>query len=163
MRAMRSARAVADVSASAGTVYGFLSDLGNHWRLASRWIEVMTLKPATGTADGATVRLNGPFGMSRTVHTRVDASIEPTLVRGQGSSGRTGADVEWQIAEHGEGTRVSVEVRLRRAQLRDRVIWSIGGRAWLARRLQQTLSELDDTLDAHVQASAAARSTVSSS
>ncbi len=146
---MRSARAAADVGAPAAEVYDFLSDLGNHWRLASRWIEVVTLKPATGPADGATVRLSGPLGLSRTVHTRVDASVRPTVVRGQGSSGNTSADVEWQIAERGEGSRVSVEVRMREAELRDRVIWSIGSRAWLSRRLQQTLSELDETLDAH--------------
>lgn len=145
---MRSASATADVDVPAGRLFGFLADLGNHWRLASRWIEVVTLQPATGPAEGATVRLSGPLGLSRTVQTRVETAVDPLTICGHGRSGRTHADVTWRLHDLGEHARVTVRVTLVRAELRDRVVWSIGGRAWLARRLRQTLADLETSVDA---------------
>ena len=148
MRRVRSAVASAEVCAPVEPVFGFLADLGNHWRLASRWIEVVTLDRAGGRADRATVRLSGPLGLARTVRTRVDDVTPPSAIRGQGTSGRTRAEVAWSLQPVTGGTRVSVEVRLLRASAADRLIWLSFGRAWLARRLQLTVSGLDDVLEA---------------
>jgi len=145
---VRPAEATAEVRAPAENVFGFLADLGNHWRLASRWIEVVTLDRAGERADRATVRLSGPLGLARTVQTRVDHVTPPSLIRGYGTSGRTHAGVAWTLAPVPHATRVSVEVRLLRASLADRAIWLCFGRAWLARRLQLTVSGLDDVLEA---------------
>lgn len=146
---VRSADASADVRAPADVVFAFLADLGNHWQLASRWIKVVTLTPATGQADGATVRLVGPLGISRTVQTRVDAATPPHAISGHGRSGRTRAQVGWLIEPAGDGTRVSVGVDVVQASPLDRMAWRLGGRAWLARRLSQTVGALDELLAAH--------------
>jgi hypothetical protein len=145
---VHSAKASAEVRAPVEEVFGFLADLGNHWRLASRWIEVVTHDRAGERADRATVRLSGPFGLARTVETRVDSVTPPSAIRGYGTSGRTHADVSWTLAPTPRATRVSVEVRLTRAAPVDRAIWLCFGRAWLARRLHVTVSELDGVLDA---------------
>ena len=145
---MRSAKASAQVRAPAEDVYAFLADLGNHWRLASRWIEVVTLDRGGQRADRATVRLSGPLGLARTVQTRVDTVTPPSAIRGHGTCGRTEADVSWTLDPADEATRVSVEVRLMRASPTDRAIWLCFGRVWLARRLQLTVSGLDDVLAA---------------
>ena len=149
---MRSAEASAEVSAPVENVFGFLADLGNHWRLASRWIEVVTLDRGGERADRATVRLSGPFGLARTVQTRVDDVTPPSAIRGHGISGRTHADVSWTLAPAAHATCVSVEVRLIQASLTDRAIWLCFGRAWLARRLRLTVLGLDDLLEAHAAA-----------
>ena len=151
-RFVRSAKASAEVRVPVEDVFGFLADLGNHWRLASRWIEVVTLDRAGDRADRATVRLSGPIGLSRTVQTRVDSVTPPSAIRGHGTCGRTEADVSWTLDPADEATRVSVEVRLMRASPTDRAIWLCFGRAWLARRLQLTVSGLDDVLDALARA-----------
>lgn len=144
---MRSAEASAEVRAPVDEVFGFLADLGNHWRLASRWIEVVTLHRAGERADSATVRLSGPLGLARTVQTKVDSVTPPSAIRGRGSSGRTRAEVAWTLEPVSGATRVGVEVRLIRASATDRLIWLTFGRAWLARRLQLTVSGLDDVLE----------------
>jgi len=145
---VRSAEASAEVRSPVENVFGFLADLGNHWRLASRWIEVVTLDRAGERADRATVRLSGPLGLARTVQTHVDRVTPPSAIHGHGTSGRTHADVSWTLAAAAGATRVSVEVRLIQASVTDRAIWLCFGRAWLARRLQLTVSGLDDVLDA---------------
>lgn len=145
---MRSAAASAEVGAPVDEVFGFLADLDNHWRLASRWIEVVTLESNGDRADGATVRLSGPLGLARTVRTQVDHIVPPSAIRGRGRSGRTDAEVAWRLAPAPAGTRVWVEVRLLRASGADRLIWLAFGRAWLARRLQLTVGGLDGVLAA---------------
>ncbi len=139
---MDAARASADVPAPAAEVFEFLADLRNHWRLAARWIEVLGLLPHDVSGDGGTVRLSGPFGLTRTVTTRVDRFAGPHAIDGHGVCGRTRAAVRWRLAERGPITRVTVEVRLLEAGLRDRVVWHGGGRRWLAGRLAQTLTAL---------------------
>ena len=78
----------------------------------------------------------------------MDSVTPPAAIRGYGTSGDTEADVSWALAPAAEATRVSVEVRLIRASVTDRAIWLCFGRAWLSRRLQLTVSGLDDVLEA---------------
>lgn len=145
---MRSAEATAQVSTPVDEVFEFLADLDNHWRLASRWIEVVTLQSAGERADGATVRLSGPLGLARSVQTQVERVTQSSEIRGRGRSGRTQAEVAWTLDAVHAGTRVAVEVRLLRASAADRLIWLAFGRVWLARRLRLTVAGLDEVLAA---------------
>ena len=76
--------AVALVPAEPEEVFDYLSDLGNHWRLASRFVEVVELESSRsgGAADRGIVRLRGPFGLRRTVTTKVTAARPPRLMIG---------------------------------------------------------------------------------
>src|ERR687886_2567570 len=93
--------AAALVPAPAEDVFAFLSDLRNHWRLADRFVEVVTLEASDGVhADGGQVRVRGPLGLRRTATTRVVAAREPRLMIGTAelSGGGTRARVSWTIA-----------------------------------------------------------------
>src|ERR687886_521910 len=55
--------AAALVPAPPEDVFAFLSDLRNHWRLADRFVEVLTLEASDGErADGGRGRGRGPPG-----------------------------------------------------------------------------------------------------
>ena len=54
------------VPAPREAVFEFLSDLGNHWAVAGRWIEVVAVD---GKGDGGHVRIRGPLGLHRTAVT----------------------------------------------------------------------------------------------
>ena len=147
---MRNAAASAEVDAPAGEVFEFLADLNNHWRLAGRWIEVVTVVTADARADRATIRLRGPLGMVFPVNTQIDEVREPHTIKGRGASGSSRGAVIWHLAESAPGlTRVTVDVQLQRAAVHHRAIWLAGGRAWLARRLEQTVAGLEAVLAAH--------------
>lgn len=143
---VRTSEASAEVRAPIDVAFAFLADLRNHWRLASRWIEVASLTPEDGPATAATVQLSGPLGLRRSVETVVDEVTAPRTIRGHGVGGRTRAEVTWRLERAGDRTRVRVTVDLTEATLADRVIWQAGGRAWLARRLRGTLSRLEAVL-----------------
>jgi Polyketide cyclase / dehydrase and lipid transport len=140
---MRGAHATATVRAPGETVFAFLDDLANHWRLAGRWIEVLELHPRDGPARGATVRLRGPAGIARDVRTAVHEVRAPTLLHGHADAGATRASVRWEVAGDGAASRVRVEVALVRARPLDRMLWAAGGRRWLAARLGDALARLD--------------------
>jgi hypothetical protein len=141
---MRPARATATADAPPAAVFRFLEDLANHWRLAGRWIEVVALHPPHGPARGATVRLRGPGGLvRREVRTAVDEARAPEVLRGHAATGGTLAAVRWEIAPHGDGSRVTVEASLVGARTRDRALWRAGGRRWLSGRLLTAVERLD--------------------
>ena len=71
--------AAALIPAAPEEVFAFLSDLGNHWRLADRFVEVVTLESSeVGHADGGTVRVRGPLGLRRTATTRPASPARPS-------------------------------------------------------------------------------------
>jgi hypothetical protein len=133
-------------------VFRFLSDLENHWLLADRFIEVLTLERTTdGAARGGAVRMQGPLGTRRTATTRVTAvspvgviDITPTgSISGTAKlSGGTQAQVSWTIAGEGEATRVRLAARIERASLLDRIVLASGGTVWLRRRFAAILATL---------------------
>ena len=136
--------AVALVPAAQEDVFAFLSDLGNHWRLADRFVEVLTLEASDGVhADGGRVRLRGPLGLRRTAATRVVAAREPRLLIGTAElAGGTRARVSWQIAGRVRSSRVRLAAELDRARPLDRLLLAAGGRWWLRRRFARTLERL---------------------
>ena len=139
----RPATASASVDAGDATVFAFLEDLANHWRLAGRWIEVVELHPAGAPASGATVRLRGPAGLRRLVRTVVHEATPNGVLRGHAKAGPTRASVRWDVEPDGDGARVRVAVALERAHPVDRLLWAAGGRRWLAGRLAHALERLD--------------------
>ena len=121
-----------------------LARLENHWELADRWVEVVSLNGARGTpADGGVVRLHGPMGLSRTARTTVDRIEPPSLISGTAQVGpRTTGRVSWVLTAAQRGTLVTLSGELVEAAALDRLVWAAGGRAWMQRRLRGTLEGL---------------------
>ena len=143
--------ATALVPAECETVFEFLSDLGNHWRLARSFIDVIELdggRPG-GTPDSATVRMRGPLGLSRMARTKVTAARAPRLMIGTAEVGsRTRARVSWTLARRLNETRVRLSAEVDGAGRIDRAMLALGGRRWLERRFADTLAALADELRA---------------
>lgn len=136
--------ATALVPAPAEDVFAFLADLGNHWIVADRFVEVVDLhRGGDGRAGGGAVRLRGPLGLRRTVLTRVVAVKAPRLLIGTAEVGSgTRARVSWSLAGHLDTTRVRLAAAVERAAPLDRALLALGGRWWLRRRFAATLEGL---------------------
>ena len=150
--------ATALVPAAPEDVFAFLSDLRNHWRLADRFVEVVTLEASDGVhADGGQVRVRGPLGLRRTATTRVVAAREPRLMIGTAElSGGTRARVSWVIAGRLSASRVRLAAEVEQAGTLDRLLLAAGGRRWLRRRFASTLERLATELGAPAGSGAAA-------
>ena len=139
------------VPARREAVFAFLADLANHWDLADRWVEVVSLTPAH---DGGRVMVRGPLGLRRTVDTRVDEVEAPARIEGTARLGRTRAVVRWELRPEPRGTRVNLVATVLAAGPIDRLLLAAGARAWLRRRFTVTLNHLAQTV-AERQAEAA--------
>src|ERR687886_2366634 len=148
--------AAALVPAPPEDVFAFLTDLRNHWRLADRFVEVVTLEASDGVhADGGKVRVRGPLGLRRTATTRVVAARAPRLMIGTAElEGGTRARVSWVIAARLRSTRVRLAAEIERAGPLDRLLLALGGRWWLRRRFASTLERLAGELEARSSLSA---------
>jgi hypothetical protein len=146
--------ATALVPAPVEDVFAFLDDLGNHWIVADRFVEVLDLhRGEGGHATGGAVRLRGPLGVRRTVVTRVVAVKPPRLLIGTAQVGeRTRARVSWSLAGHLDSTRVRLAASVERAAPFDRALLALGGRWWLRRRFAATLEGLVEEFAARVAA-----------
>ena len=137
--------AAALIPAEPEEVFDFLSVLGNHWLLASRFIEVVELDGP----DSGTVRLRGPLGLRRTARTRVTAARPPRLMIGTAEvGGVTRARVSWTLARRLNDTRVRLAAEVDGASRLDRILLALGGRHWLERRFAETLDALAAELKA---------------
>lgn len=150
-RAPRSARDTICVSghvpAPPSEVFDFLSDLGNHWVIADRFIEVVQLdREAGGAVIGGRVRMYGPLGVRRTATTRVTGQQRPTTMTGTAvfGGGGTRARVTWNFTADGDGTTVRLVAKVERAGALDRLLLALGGRAWFTARLAAILATLAD-------------------
>jgi hypothetical protein len=133
--------AVALVPAAPEEVFDFLSDLANHWRLVDRFVEVLSLEGAP--PDRAVVRLRGPLGVRRKVHTHVTAARSPRLIIGVAELGDgTRAIVSWTLAGRLGQTRVRLAAEIEHASGFDRLLLKLGGRVWLERRFAFGLERL---------------------
>ena len=142
--------AAALVPAPPEEVFAFLSDLRNHWRLADRFVEVLTLDTTEGApANGGQVRVRGPLGLRRTATTRVVASRAPRLIIGTAElASGTRARVSWILAGRLGSTRVRLAAELERTRPVDRLVLAVGGRWWLRRRFAATLERLAGEISA---------------
>ena len=133
--------AVALVPAAPEDVFAFLSDLANHWRLLDTHVDVLELDGSP--PDRAVVRLRGPLGVRRIVHTRVTAAREPRLIIGVAELGDgTRALVSWTLAARLGQTRVRLAAEVEHATAFDRLLLALGGRAWLEKRFAYGLERL---------------------
>ena len=150
------ASAEREIAAPAGTLFAYLADLEQHWQLADRFIEVVSLErpPGGGPARGGVVRICGPLGLRRTARTHVADARPPARLSGTAQVGATVATVSWTLEPLGERTRVRLEATVLRAAPLDRVLLTLGGGRWLTRRFQRILA----TLERRVAAVAAAQS-----
>jgi uncharacterized protein YndB with AHSA1/START domain len=132
--------ASAVVAAPREAVFDFLSDLGNHWAVAGRWIEVAALD---GAGNGGRVRIRGPLGLHRTAVTSVERVEPPERLEGTARIGRTEARVAWTLHERGdEGTEVRLGATVVRAAPLDRAVLALGGASWMRRLFVATLARL---------------------
>jgi hypothetical protein len=141
--------ATALIPAECEEVFGYLSDLGNHWRLARRFIDVVELDGPEGgaPADRGVVRLHGPLGVRRTARTKVTAARSPRLMIGTAEIGsKTRARVSWTLARRMHATRVRLAAEVDAAGPLDRAMLALGGRRWLERRFAGTLAALAQQL-----------------
>ena len=144
MRSGQEIRASALVAAPRDEVFEFLADLRNHWLLADRFIEVLTLEPEPdGRCVGGRVRMRGPLGVRRTASTQVLAADPPHQMIGTAQIGAgTRAFVRWKLTTSSAGSRVSLEATIDQARALDRLLLVLGGRRWLARRFASVLERL---------------------
>jgi hypothetical protein len=128
------------VAAAPEAVFGFLAKLENHWKLAGRWVEVVSIDD-----DSGRVRIHGPLGLRRTARTTVvDASPSHVMHGTAELSGGTLARVAWELGEDAGGTAVRLAADVERATLPDRILLALGGRAWMRRHFREILARLDD-------------------
>jgi hypothetical protein len=125
-------------------VFAFLSDLENHWLLADRFVEVLTLdRAADGTARGGRVRVRGPLGLGRTATTRVVSTESPVAMTGTADlPGGTQAVIRWGLKRESGATRVELAAHLERAGRLDRLLLALGGKMWIRRRFARILQTL---------------------
>ena len=137
---MSAIEASVSIPAPPEVLYERLAKLENHWALADRWVEVVSLN---GDGHGGEVRLNGPLGLSRTARTTVDRTEAPRLIEGTAHVGdETRGCVRWTFDPQGDGTLVTLRAELVEAGRLDRAVWDLGGRNWLESRLRVTLERL---------------------
>lgn len=132
------------IAAEREPLFEFLSDLENHWLLAEGFVEELRIDGPPGRRDRADVRLRGPRGLRRRARTSVLLSLAPRLMVGRAELGRrTVARVSWVLSAGRPGsTAVELSAVVERVGVLDAVVLLLGGRRWLERRLEATLTEL---------------------
>lgn len=127
------------VAASPEAVFAFLAKLENHWKLAGRWVEPLSIDDS-----GGEVCIHGPLGLRRTARTTVIDATPHSGMHGTAElSGGTLATVAWELAAEGGGTRVHLSAEVERAAPLDRLLLALGGRLWMRRRFAAILARLD--------------------
>jgi Polyketide cyclase / dehydrase and lipid transport len=128
------------VSAAPEAVFAFLAKLENHWKLAGRWVEPVSIDSSSGR-----VRIHGPFGLRRTATTTVVDAEPSHVMHGTAElSGGTVARVAWHLSEDTGGTAVRLSADVEHATPGDRFLLGLGGRAWMRRRFAAILARLDE-------------------
>ena len=127
------------VPAAPEAVFAFLAHLDNHWKLAGRWVEPLTIDDSSGR-----VRIHGPLGLRRTATTTVvDASPSRVMHGTAELSGGTLARIAWELNEDAGGTAVRLSAEVDHATLPDRLLLALGGRVWMTRHFAAILERLD--------------------
>lgn len=133
------------VDARAEAVFAFLSDLGNHWLLADRFVELLSVHPTGTVGQGGEVRLRGPVMLHRTASTRVLRVSPPGQLVGTAEvRHRTRAMLRWTVCPHGNATAVRLSATVLRLGVLDRLPLAVDGGRWLRRRFTATIARLDE-------------------
>jgi polyketide cyclase/dehydrase/lipid transport protein len=136
------------VDAPAEVVFGFLSDLGNHWQLAERFVEVVGVEGRGGVGDGGWVRLRGPLLLRRTARTHLLAASPPRQLTGSAEIGhQTQAILRWTLWPRGQAAAVRLSATVESLGLLDRLLLAAGGDRWLRRRFAGAVGRLADRFD----------------
>lgn len=132
-----------EISAPPERVFGFLSDLRNHWRLEERAFLALE---EVGEKSGV-IRLKGPLGLSRRARTRVLEAEAHRRVAGRAdlSLGTVGL-VAWEILPRGATSVVRLSAEVATASLPDRVVLALGGKRWIRGLFERALVNLDAAL-----------------
>ena len=136
-RRVRSIAARRHVSRPRAELYEQLADLRSHWQLAGRWVQPLELRE-----DGGVVKVLGPAGLHRTIHTTLTGLREPECVAGEARIGRTRASIQWLLEADGAGTLVTLRADVLEAGPLDRAMLALGGRRWMQGRFAATLQRL---------------------
>ena len=133
------------VAAPSERVFGFLADLDRHRHLTDGGIEILALDGPAGARTGGTVVLRGPAGLERRARTRVAGAGDGRLWGTAVTDNGTEAQLEWSIRPATAGTEVAVRMRVRPNHWSDRLLLRLGGRRWLARRMDAAVRRLAAT------------------
>jgi hypothetical protein len=135
------------VGASPARVFAFLEDLENHRLLTGRAVAIEELDGPPGARTGSRVQLRGPLGIRRRARTRMLDSRAPGWMIGSAEVGRgTLALISWTIAEDRTGSRVRLKAEIARLGVSDRVLLALGGRRWLRRLFEESVTALAERL-----------------
>jgi hypothetical protein len=138
------------VPAGAAETFAFLAAPATHRRLQVRGIALLSLDDdAADLLSGGAIVLRGPFGLRRTVHTRVALRQPPTRLAGSAlADSGTAAHVSWTLRERPDGTTiVELTAVLGPVARGDRVLLAAGGRPWIRRLFAATLRRLAAELE----------------
>jgi hypothetical protein len=136
----RAVSAVSVMPVDHARAFSLLADLDEHWRFASDFVDVIELYGPAGARQGGLLRLRGPFGLRRTVRTRLVHASAPGVLAGVATAGRhTTASIAWHLAPSPFGVTVELKVTIVHAGRLDRALLRFGGRRWLRRQLATTV------------------------
>jgi Polyketide cyclase / dehydrase and lipid transport len=134
--------------AGAEETFAFLASPETHRRLQVRGIASLSLDGDDLLSGGAAV-LRGPFGLRRTVRTRVALVQPPTRLAGSAlADSGTAAHVSWTVRAQPDGTTlVELTAVLGPISRGDRILLAAGGRHWIRRLFSATLRRLTAELE----------------
>jgi hypothetical protein len=128
------------IAADGGALYALLSDPENQWRLATSFTRVAALQPAGDRCDA---RLRLPFGLHVPASVQVKPSRRGRLVTCEIRFGhRTVAWATWILSPERGTTEVDLAIQFESRSLVTRLVLLLGGRRWIARRLDGVLATL---------------------
>jgi hypothetical protein len=135
------------VRVSPALVFTFLEDLENHRLLTGGAVAIEELDGPPGARTGSRVQLRGPLGIRRRARTRMLDSRAPAWMIGSAEIGRgTLAMISWTITEDSTGSCVRLKAEIARLGVPDRVLLALGGRRWLRRLLEESVTALAERL-----------------
>jgi hypothetical protein len=131
------------VAADGDVLHGFLADPANQWRLAASVADVVALQPAGDRCDA---RLRLPSGLRVHASVQVKPGRRGRLLTVEVRVGHTTVAWATWILTPGRGTtEIDLAIQPESRTLVTRLVLLLGGRRWIARRLDTALATLATT------------------